>query len=292
MILNVSGRTDIVAFYTPWFLNRLKEGFVDVRNPFYPKKISRIYFQDVDLIVFCTKNPLPILPYLHEINIPILFQVTLTPYKKDIEPNVIEKEKIIEGIKALSKILGKERVSVRYDPILLNQKYTILYHQKAFEKLCSLLEGVVEHIIISFVDSYKNVLKNQNTMQLKTITKEEMKKIGSLFGKISQQHHIQVQLCYEQIDLTEYGISNTPCVSKEQAYEITKKNFSKWKARNCGCVEMVDIGSYNTCLHLCKYCYANYEEKKVYENQKKHESSSSLLIGHIENDDEIKIRKK
>ena len=129
MILNVSGRTDIVAFYTPWFLNRLKEGFVDVRNPFYPKKISRIYFQDVDLIAFCTKNPLPILPYLHEINIPILFQVTLTPYKKDIEPNVIEKEKIIEGIKALSKILGKERVSVRYDPILLNQKYSFLCHQ-------------------------------------------------------------------------------------------------------------------------------------------------------------------
>ncbi len=292
MILNVSGRTDIVAFYTPWFLNRLKEGFVDVRNPFYPKKVSRIYFQDVDLLVFCTKNPLPILPYLKEIQIPILFHVTLTPYKKDIEPNVIEKAKIIEGIKELSNILGKEKVYVRYDPILLNEIYTIEYHTKAFEKLCTLLEGVVEHIIISFVDPYKNVQKNQSEIKLKPITESDRKTIGNLFGKMSKKHHIQVQLCYEQIDLTEYGILNTPCISKEQAYEITKKKFSKWKARNCGCAEMVDIGVYNTCNHLCKYCYANYEEKKVKKNILEHDVSSSLLIGHLNSDDEIKVRKK
>ena len=80
MILNVSGRTDIVAFYSDWFRNRYQEGYVDVRNPFYPKQVSRIYFEDVDAIVFCTKNPLPIIDYLEEIKKPILFQVTLTPY--------------------------------------------------------------------------------------------------------------------------------------------------------------------------------------------------------------------
>ena len=120
MILNVSGRTDIVAFYTPWFMNRYKDGYVDVRNPFYPKKVSRIDFSLVDLIVFCTKNPLPIIPYLKEFKQPIVFQITLTPYKKDIEPNVIDKSKIIEGIKEVSKIVGIENTYVRYDPILLN----------------------------------------------------------------------------------------------------------------------------------------------------------------------------
>ena len=95
MILNISGRTDIVAFYTPWFINRYKEGFVDVRNPIYPKLVSRIFFNDVDLIVFCTKNPHQILPYLKEIKEPILFHVTLTPYKQEIEPNVINKKQII-----------------------------------------------------------------------------------------------------------------------------------------------------------------------------------------------------
>ena len=69
MILNVSGRTDIVAFYSDWFMKRYKEGYVDVRNPFYPNQISRIYFDKVDMIVFCTKNPHPIIPYLKEIKI-------------------------------------------------------------------------------------------------------------------------------------------------------------------------------------------------------------------------------
>ena len=98
MILNVSGRTDVVAFYSNWFMNRYKEGFVDVRNPFNNKLISRIYFDDVDLILFCTKNPIPILKYLKDINKPIVFHVTITPYKKDIEPNVYNKSDIINAI--------------------------------------------------------------------------------------------------------------------------------------------------------------------------------------------------
>ena len=102
MILNVSGRTDIVAFYSKWFINRYKEEYVDVRNPFYPKMVSRIYFNDVDAILFCTKNPLPILDFLKEIKKLIIFHVTLTPYKNDIEPNVPDKIKIISIQKLLS----------------------------------------------------------------------------------------------------------------------------------------------------------------------------------------------
>ena len=79
MILNVSGRTDIVAFYMEWFMNRYHNGYVDVRNPFYPKQVSRIFFENVDAILFCTKNPIPILKYIPEIQKPILFHVTLTP---------------------------------------------------------------------------------------------------------------------------------------------------------------------------------------------------------------------
>ena len=105
MILNVSSRTDIVAFYTPWFMRRYQEGFVDVRNPFFENKISRIYFDDVDLIVFCTKNPTPILDKIKYIKITIIFHVTITPYQSDIEKNVCNKSVIIESVKKLSKIL-------------------------------------------------------------------------------------------------------------------------------------------------------------------------------------------
>ena len=105
MILNVSGRTDIVAFYTNWFMKRLEAGFVDVRNPFNPKLVSRIHFEDVDMIMFCTKNPIPMLKYIEKIEKPMLFHVTLTPYKKDIEPNVIPKGMLIESIKKLSNLI-------------------------------------------------------------------------------------------------------------------------------------------------------------------------------------------
>lgn len=150
MILNVSGRTDIVGFYTKWFMNRYREGYVDVRNPFYPKMISRIYFDDVDAIVFCTKNPIPILPYLAQIKKPILFHVTLTSYKRDIEPHVPFKGEIIKAIQKLSTLIDKKYIYVRYDPVFFNSTYTVEYHKRAFEKMCTLLDSYVEHIIVSF----------------------------------------------------------------------------------------------------------------------------------------------
>jgi hypothetical protein len=125
MILNVSSRTDIVAFYTDWFMNRYNEGYVDVRNPFNPSLVSRISFSDVDLIFFCTKNPIPILNRLNQIKIPILFHVTLTPYKNDIEVNVPDKKDIIDSIKKLSSIIGKENLTIRYDPVFISDKYNL-----------------------------------------------------------------------------------------------------------------------------------------------------------------------
>lgn len=292
MILNVSGRTDIVAFYTEWFMKRYQEGFVDVRNPFNPKLISRIYFSDVDAILFCTKNPLPILKYLKTIRQPIIFQVTLTPYKKDIEPFVPNKKEVIEGIKEISKILGREKVYVRYDPIFLSKKYNIEYHKKAFDRMCNLLEGSTEHIIVSFLDNYKNVRKNKNILNYQDFTEEDYKEIGVSFSKSARKHNMSVQTCFEEQNLTEYGFIKGECLSKELAFALTGKNYKKWKARDCNCVEMVDIGDYNSCPHGCKYCYANYDETKVKSNIKKHDVNSTLLIGSRKEADVVKIRKK
>ena len=292
MVLNVSGRTDIVAFYSKWFMNRYKEGYVDVRNPFYPKFVSRIYFDDVDLIVFCTKNPLPILSFLDKIDKPIIFHVTLTPYGKDIEPNVMPKGKIIEAIKRLSKIVGVDNVYVRYDPILINDKYDVNFHIKAFESLCIKLNGYIKHIIVSFVDDYKNVRNNMYVLKLKKIDASIYKIIGQNFSRIARENVMTVQTCFEKNDLSCYGFISSPCVSRELALSLTGKKFSKWKARDCGCAEMVDIGVYNTCFHFCKYCYANFDEKQVLKNIKNHDDNSSLLIGYLGKDDVIKVRKK
>ncbi len=292
MILNVSGRTDIVAFYCNWFIKHYNEGYFDVRNPFNPKLISRIYVKDVDAIVFCTKNPLPIINFLPNIKKPILFHITLTPYKKDVEPNVIPKGKIIEAIKKISKIVGIENIYIRYDPIFLNEKYNLNYHLKSFDKLCKILNGYVKHIIISFIDNYKNVQKNKNILKIKELTENDYRQIGLNFSKSAKENNMTVQTCCEEHNLVEYGFIKRDCVDLNLAYNLTKKTkLKKWKERPCECVEMIDIGVYNSCRHFCKYCYANFDEKKVKENYANHDENSSLLIGHIENGDIIKIRK-
>jgi len=295
MILNVSGRTDIVAFYTEWFMNRYKEGFVDVRNPFNPKMVSRIKFEDVDAILFCTKNPIPIINHLKEINKPILFHITLTPYKRDIEPNVPSKSAIINAIKEISNIVGIDNLYVRYDPIFLSDNYNIEYHKKAFEKLCALLEGYVKQIIVSFIDDYKNVRKNERVLRFKEFTENDYRQIGTSFSKSAKKYGMSVQTCFEDRNLSEYGFKIGECISHELAYKLTGKKYKNWTARKeqkCNCVQMVDIGVYNSCKHFCKYCYANFDERQVNNNFLKHDKISSLLVGELENDDIIKERVK
>ena len=217
--------------------------------------------------------------------------MTLTPYGKDIEPNVMPKGKIIEAIKRLSKIVGVDNVYVRYDPILINDKYDVNFHIKAFESLCIKLNGYIKHIIVSFVDDYKNVRNNMYVLKLKKIDASIYKIIGQNFSRIARENGMTVQTCFEKNDLSCYGFISSPCVSRELALSLTGKKFPKWKARDCGCAEMVDIGVYNTCSHFCKYCYANYDEKKVNANIKNHDDASSLLVGYLNDDDEIKIRR-
>lgn len=295
MILNVSGRTDVVAFYSDWFMNRYKEGFLDVRNPFNKKLVSRIYFDDVDLILFCTKNPIPIIDKLKYINKPILFQVTLTPYRNDIEPNVIDKNKIIDAIKEISKIVGIDNLTVRYDPIFLSDKYNLEYHIKAFKKLCDRLDGYVNRILISFMDEYKNVKNNRNVLRYRPFNNDDYRIIGREFSLAAKSHNINVFTCSEKEDLVKFGFSKDECLSHSLAFKLTGKKYKGWKARgniNCKCVEMVDVGVYNSCSHFCKYCYANFDEASVRKNYKLHDKTASLLIGKLEKDDVIKIRRK
>lgn len=293
MILNVSGRTDIIAFYSKWFLNRLKEGYVDVRNPFNANLVSRINFEDVDLILFCTKNPIPIIDKLDNIKIPYIFHITITPYKNDIEPNLPSKSDIIEAVKKISTTIGIENVYVRYDPIFISEKYNTEYHIKAFTKLCSLLKGYVNTIIVSFIDNYQNVRKNLPYLKYRSFTEEDYKLIGENFSKIAKNNNMVVQTCFEERNLTEYGFIKGECMSKELAFKLTGKTYKKWQARKgnaCNCVELVDIGVYNSCNHLCKYCYANYDESKVKVNIKNHDVNSSLLIGQLKQSDIINER--
>lgn len=284
MIINASGRTDIVAYYMNWFVNRWNEGYFDVRNPFNPKLVSRIFVSDVDMIVFCTKNPLPLLDTIHLFSVPIQLQVTITGYFKDMEPQVPDKGEIIACVQKLSSYLGKENVCVRYDPILLNSKYDVDYHIRAFNKLCTILKGYVSKMIVSFVDDYKNVRNNH--LDYHEPSNEEYLKLKEAFEK----NDMKIVSCME--NKFQIGDEKDCCISIKYAFERTGKFFKEWKARDCHCVNMVDVGAYNSCLHGCKYCYANFDSKKIVSNYKMHDVNSSLLIGHLNLDDQVKIRRK
>ena len=284
MIINASGRTDIVAFYMNWFVNRWNEGYFDVRNPFNPKLVSRIFVSDVDMIVFCTKNPLPLLDTIHLFSVPIQLQVTITGYFKDMEPQVPDKGEIIACVQKLSSYLGKENVCVRYDPILLNSKYNVDYHIRAFNKLCTILKGYVSKVIVSFVDDYKNVRNNH--LDYHEPSNEEYLKLKETFEK----NDMKIVSCME--NKYHIGDEKDCCISIKYAFERTGKFFKEWKARDCHCVNMVDVGAYNSCLHGCKYCYANFDSKQIVSNYKMHDVNSSLLIGHLNLDDQVKIRRK
>ncbi len=292
MILNASGRCDICGYFMPWLMNRIKAGYADVRNPFYPKLVHRIPFEQVEGIIFCTKNPIPALGVLDEIPWPILFQITLTPYSQQMEPGVPDKRLIIQAILELSKKLGKDHVAVRYDPIMISSQYTVAYHQMMFERMCTQLEGAVETIIISFLDLKKNTMMNQKRYQYHAPSEAEIHALCREFQISAKKHGMNIQTCAEKINLTAYGIENLPCFSEEMAYFLTGtlKQRKKGQRKECECIATVDLGAYNLCLHGCRYCYANYDEKAIYSNMKQHDPASSLILGHLQKDDEIRIR--
>lgn len=296
MILFVSGRCDIPAFFSIWFYKRMDEGFVDVRNPYNEHQISRIMLNEntVDCILFCTKNPIPMLERLDEITLPYIFQITITPYNQDIERQVQDKKQVIDAVKYLSKKLGKDRVIVRYDPILLNSTYTVDYHKRAFEKLCASLTGYVNKIIISFVDMYKNTKENMRIMALRELDDIRMVEIAKVLGPIGKAYDIKIKTCAESINLEAYGIQKGECMNAEDIEKVIGHPFEKPSGKSvrktCNCLPSVDIGDYNCCLHYCLYCYANYDQKSVKDNFKRHNPNSTVLLGELTDKDKITIR--
>ena len=299
MILSVSRRTDIPNYYSDWFIARIKEGFLYVRNPMDAHQISRIDLSPkvVDCIVFWTKNPANMIEKLEDLQkYMYYFQFTLTGYGKDVEPNLPNKRKeVIPTFKRLSEKIGKERVILRYDPILINKRYTMDYHRKAFEEIASNLEDDTEKVVISFVDFYSKTQRNTRGLDIRQITNEERVELAGEMARIASKYHLIIETCAEQINLNEVGILHGSCIDKKRIERLLGCKLIVEKDKNqrgaCGCFESVEVGAYNTCLNGCKYCYANFNNSKVEENVKLYNRDSALLCGKISSDDRITERK-
>lgn len=270
MIVSVSRRTDIPAFYSAWFYNRIRDGFVFVENPMNPKQVSKI-----DMFNY-------------------YFQYTITGYKNDIERGLVNKREAIEAFKLLSRKIGKNRVVFRYDPIFINRVYTIDYHTKAFNKLCSELHDYTEKCVISFIDIYKKIKKKAESYSIEALSIEQIHQLSLRLSKIALKYGLKLKTCSEEYDLSNYGIVKGKCMDDALVEDIIgyKVNVKKDDTQRaiCGCVKSVDIGQYNTCLHNCVYCYANYNCKPVEDIIEMHDKSYPLLIGKVRKDAKITNR--
>ena len=292
MIINVGSRTDIPAFYSDWFYNRIKSGFVYVRNPYYPNQVNKYSLDPeiVDILVFVSKNPAPMLDRLDKIEkFNHYWQITITPYGQDIERNVPNKEKVMKSFKKLAELVGKDKVTWRYDPIFINNKYTLEYHIKTFEKMAAELKEYTDVSIISFIDLFEKTKKNFQAV--KKVQRDERHKIAKEFTKIGRKYNMKIKTCAEGEELADYGIDCSGCLTKSVFEKVIGEKLKvpdKLKVREeCDCLLGNDIGSYNSCGHGCKYCYANYSNDLVKEKMKKHDKKSPFLIGHSLPEDEI-----
>lgn len=293
MIISASRRTDIPALYPEWLVNRLLAGEVLVPNPYNRKKVSRIELSPevVDCIVFWTKNPEPMLPYLKMIEMlefPYYFEMTITDYGEEMEPELPSMEESIATFTLLSEKIGRERLDLRFDPIILNERYSLSYHLEKFEILCEWLHGYTERCIISFVDYYKG-------SPFLEPEEEEIVELASGFSEIAKKYRLPLFTCAEKVDLEQFGIHHAACIDREKIEKLAgyklDVNKDRGQRKECGCCESVDIGMYDTCIHGCRYCYATGRPESARKKYKFHNPKSPILIGNLRGNETI-IEKK
>lgn len=299
MILSVSRRTDIPAFYSKWFMNRIKAGSVCVPNPFNRNQVSRVNIKPevVDCIVFWSKNPRPLMSHLDELDgrgYKYYFQFTLTAYQNDVEINLNKKD-LLQTFIDLSKLIGKERVILRYDPIFLTDKYNLDYHLKAFRTLCERLHGHTNKVIISFLDDYRKVVSNMKGFGLQPLSERNMAEAAQRLVEIAGAYGLPIETCAEAIELEQLGIGPARCIDGELiekivGYPLMYKDKRDNNRAHCGCMKCIDIGQYDSCLHKCLYCYANVNKDRATSNYKLHDPQSPVLIGDI-NEKLVNFRK-
>ena len=256
MIISASRRTDIPAFYSQWFFNRIKEGYVLVPNPFNPKMISKVSLNPavVDCIVFWTKNPAPMIDRLDKLqDYNYYFQFTLNPYN-------------------------------------------VSFHQEAFARIADGLKDHTEKCMLGFIDHYQHIRNAVGQFNIHPLTKEEIEEIAVSFKRtIDAYPSIQLDICTTKVDLRHLNIPSGLCIDKELIERIIGCPILARKDKNqrtvCNCIESIDIGTYESCLNGCIYCYAikgNYNTAAY--NMEKHDKNSPLLIGHLSEDDVVKER--
>jgi DNA repair photolyase len=312
MIISASRSTDIPAFYSEWLFNRIDKGYISWTNPFN-QKTQYVSFDEMRFIVFWTKNPKPIIPYLEKLDskkIGYYFQITLNDYEaENLEPNVSPLSDRIETFISLSKQIGKQKTIWRFDPLLLSDNLSVVDLIQKIENIGNQIHPYTEKLVFSFADInvYRKVISNlgKSSNNFREFTEREIVDFSIKLQLLASKWKIELATCAEEIILKDFSISKNRCIDDELICRISKedKKLMDWfgidsKSSNlfgtdyisnpklkdkgqrkvCGCINSKDIGMYNTCDHLCVYCYANSSSESVKKNILKHNDNSQSII--------------
>lgn len=298
MIISASRRTDVPAYFSDWFLKRIQEGYAYVRNPMNARQVSRISLAPdvVDCIVFWSKNPAPLADKLEGLEgYAYYFQFTLNAYGRDMEENLPPLDERIDTFRRLSKRLGRHRVIWRYDPVILNGRYTLDWHGERFGYIADRLKDYTEKVTISFIDLYPKIAGSIRGKGVHELSQGQKEALAKSFAEIAHGHKLGIDTCAEDIDLENFGIEHARCIDDRLVSRLLGCAMDLEKDRNqrpaCGCAESIDIGLYDTCQNGCAYCYANHSPAARRRNLQAYDPDAPLLCSQVTELDRVTERK-
>jgi len=311
MIISASRRTDIPAFYSDWFMHRVREGFCEVPNPFNSRQISEVSLkpEDVDVIVFWSKNPEPMLKYLSElegIGLRYYFQYTINNYPRYLEPKLPEVKARIATFLELSRKLGEKRVIWRYDPIIISDKTGYEFHREMFSAIAEELQTYTRRVVVSIVDYYAKTERRLADLEHKerirfdreAVGSEDMRKLLKYMADKAMETGMEIASCAEEGNCQDIGIKHGSCIDAKLVNDIWEWDIStkkdKYQRDACLCAASKDIGINDTCIHGCPYCYSTRDLDYARDRYKQHRllySKSPALLGETESSDRVYLNK-
>lgn len=292
-IISASRRTDIPAFYSEWFMNRIRDGYVRWVNPF-SRLVHRISLRPEDVMAFVlwSKNYAPLVPHMDELDARgyrMLFHFTINGLPRVFEPRVPDAQKTIECAHALSERYGPDPVLWRYDPVLISSITDVQYHLDRFRELCAAMEGAVRRCYFSFTVFHNKVQRNATALHGETgialhdLPPSDRIEIANALADIASDHGIEMLSCCGDY-LAEGKIKKAHCTDAELLFRLypdrTRRLVEAPTREGCGCCECTDIGAYDTCAHGCIYCYASSRAQTALRNHERHDPRSDILLGN------------
>ena len=296
MIISASRRTDIPAFYSEWFLRRLTEGRFLVPHPKVPGRLGLVQVspENLDCIMFWTKNPAPMqdkLKVIDQLGYLYYFSFTLTAYGPEKEKHLPPKNEIIGTFQRLADRIGPTRVDWRFDPIMVDKTHSSAWHLERFGELCRQLQGYTNRCIINFVKSYRHL-----GGAVREMDDSDIQKLASGLAKVAAEHRLPIFNCTERWNLKAEGLEFSACIDRQKIESLVggpiRARKDPGQPRICRCLESVDIGVYNTCVHGCLYCYAVTDPGQAQRKLAAHDPEAPMLTGYPEGGEIVNDRTK